>query len=54
MAAGNAATREWAWKNRQTTLATARPDDADLGEMEPWAPGRVNVLAIAALPLSHL
>jgi hypothetical protein len=54
MAAGNAAARDWTWKNLQPTVAAARPDAADLGEMEPGLHGRVKVLPIAALPLSHL
>jgi hypothetical protein len=35
MAAGNAAARDWTWKNLQPTVAAVRPDAADLGEMEP-------------------
>ncbi|SDT55597.1 hypothetical protein [Bradyrhizobium canariense] len=36
VATGDDATREWAWK-RLKMAATARPDAADLGEMEPSA-----------------
>jgi hypothetical protein len=35
MAAGNAAARDWTWKNLQPTVAAARPGAADLGEMQP-------------------
>jgi hypothetical protein len=37
IATGNAAAREWAWKSLQPNT-TARPDVADLGEMEPSVP----------------
>jgi hypothetical protein len=35
IATRNAAAREWARKNLQLTVAAARPDAADLGEIDP-------------------
>jgi hypothetical protein len=40
IATGHATAREWAWKSLQPTVAAARPDAADLGEMEPSVHGQ--------------